>query len=55
MAAVDAVNARFGAGRLLHAGAVPDPKSPAPAWAPRAAMTSPRYTTAWCDLPVVRC
>lgn len=55
MAAVDAVNARFGAGAVRFAGAVPDPKLPAPVWRPRAAMTSPHFTTAWADLPVVRC
>ena len=55
MAAVDDVNDWFTVVAIQFAGSVPDPRQPAPARTPRAAMTSSRYTTAWADLPVVRC
>jgi DNA polymerase V len=53
MQAVDAVNARFGRGAVFFAGAAA-PKAGVPRWTTKAAMRSPRYTTRFDELPVVR-
>ncbi len=47
MAALDAVNAKWGRDALFHAG-----RGIKPAWTMRQARRSPRYTTAWDELPV---
>lgn len=50
MAVLDAVNASFGAGSLRFGGA----GRPRARWAGKQARQSPRYTTRWAELPVVR-
>jgi DNA polymerase V len=49
MQTMDSINARFGRGTLQFA--VAGLKKP---WAMRSGMRSPRYTTCWSELPVVR-
>ena len=50
MRALDALNTDHGA-RTVHVGSLGGPR---PAWAMRQAFRSPRYTTNWRELPVVR-
>lgn len=50
MAVLDGVNAAFGEGTLRFAGS----GGPCPRWAGRRAARSPRYTTRWSELPIVR-
>ena len=47
LAAVDAVNHRFGAGRIRYAA-----ESLSDVWRPKAGSRSPAYTTSWAELPV---
>jgi DNA polymerase V len=49
MAAFDAINARFGRGRIK-----PAAEDLSQAWQPRKGSCSPRYTTKWADLPVAQ-
>jgi DNA polymerase V len=48
--ALDALNTEYGA-RTVHVGDIGGSR---PAWAMRQAFRSPRYTTHWQELPVVR-
>lgn len=50
MAVMDGINARYGRQAIQLAGAGLQPK-----WAMRREYISPRYTTRWSDIPVVRC
>jgi DNA polymerase V len=50
MRALDALNADYGV-RTVHVGNIGGSR---PAWAMRQAFRSPRYTTNWRELPVVR-
>jgi DNA polymerase V len=50
MRALDAMNAEYGA-RTVHVGSLGGTR---PAWALRRQFCSPRYTTNWAELPVVR-
>ena len=54
MRTVDAINAAFGARAVVFAASAAKPAG-GPSWTPRATMKSPRYTTCWAELPVVRC
>ena len=45
--AIDAVNRRYGAGRLHYAA-----ENLSNVWQPKAGSRSPRYTTDWGELPV---
>lgn len=47
MAAVDALNARFGRGHVIYAA-----EHLNHSWQPRKGSRSPRYTTDWADLPI---
>jgi DNA polymerase V len=49
MEVMDAINARFGRGTLQFA--VDGLKKP---WAMKSGMRSPRYTTVWSEIPIVR-
>jgi DNA polymerase V len=49
MAALDSVNKRFGRDALFLASA-----GTQKSWAPRAEMKTPRFTTCWAELPVVK-
>jgi DNA polymerase V len=49
MQTMDAINARFGRGAIQFA--VAGLKKP---WAMRSGMRSPRYTTVWAEIPIVR-
>jgi DNA polymerase V len=49
MAAFDAINARFGRGRIK-----PAAEDLSQEWQPRKGSCSPRYTTKWTDLPIAR-
>jgi len=50
MAAIDAINAEWGSGTVRYAA-----MGPRPGWIMRCARRSPRYTTRWNELVVVRC
>ena len=52
MATLDAVNAKWGRDTLWHA--AQGVKDREPVWAMRQKKRSPRYTTVWAELPVVR-
>jgi DNA polymerase V len=49
MAAFDTINARFGKGHIRYAA-----ETLSQAWQPRKGLCSPRYTSAWPDIPVAR-
>jgi DNA polymerase V len=49
MAAFDAINSRFGRGRIRTAA-----EDLSQAWQPRRGSCSPHYTTKWADLPVAQ-
>jgi DNA polymerase V len=50
MTVLDAVNKRYGRQTLALAAAGIDPP-----WSMKRDFMSPRYTTRWTDLPVIRC
>ncbi len=52
MAAMDALNRRYGAG-TVHVASTPD-RHASSGWAMRQERLSPQYTTRWSDLPIVR-
>lgn len=52
MAAMDALNRRYGAG-TVHVASTPD-RHTASDWAMRQQRLSPQYTTRWSDLPIAR-
>ena len=55
MAAVDRVNRNYGKGTVgLAAAGLPDSDSAGRDWTMRRQNKSPRYTTRWDELPVVR-